>query len=82
MDGVEQMLKSRGGYEKLQQSNPLLASLLAWYVSESLLFWVSWRYVDLNWHILLGMTSPVLQLLPVHEDLYSQAVILWPPQHL
>lgn len=31
MDGVMEMLKSRGGYEKLQQTNPLLASLLAWH---------------------------------------------------
>ncbi|KAH9215869.1 fungal-specific transcription factor domain-containing protein [Leptodontidium sp. 2 PMI_412] len=31
MDGVMEMLKSRGGYDKLQQTNPLLASLLAWH---------------------------------------------------
>lgn len=31
MDGVMEMLKSRGGYGKLQQNNPLLASLLAWH---------------------------------------------------
>ncbi len=32
MDGLCLILKMRGGYQVLQKGNPLLASLIAWYV--------------------------------------------------